>query len=302
MEIAKFHLPGLFEHYEFYKVFLPFYFENRDFFYKWASIASIYGAPEDCLWSGGRISHAECNVEEILDLLGGYGISARLTFSNSMLHKEHLSDSRCNRLCEQFNDNVNNKNSTKNGIIVHSDLLLDYLKDKYKNLYFISSTTKVITDFELFLQELRREEFEYVVPDFRLNKQFEKLSLLTQSEKDKVEFLVNECCYIGCNDRKECYENVSKKILFDNCEDFVCKAKGSEEGYLFSKAMKNPAFISAQDILTKYLPLGLFNFKIEGRSLGSALILEFLLYYMVKPEFQLNVREKIYLDSYLDLF
>ena len=44
------------------------------------------------------------------------------------------------------------------------------------------------------------------------------------------------------------------------------------------------------------------NFKIEGRGLGSALILEFLLYYMIKPEYQIHVREKIYLDSMLDLF
>jgi len=32
------------------------------------------------------------------------------------------------------------------------------------------------------------------------------------------------------------------------------------------------------------------------------LILEFLLYYMTKPEHQLQVREKVYLDSALDLF
>ena len=44
------------------------------------------------------------------------------------------------------------------------------------------------------------------------------------------------------------------------------------------------------------------NFKIEGRGLGSALILEFLLYYMTRPEYQIHVREKIYLDSMLDLF
>ena len=41
---------------------------------------------------------------------------------------------------------------------------------------------------------------------------------------------------------------------------------------------------------------------IEGRGLGSALILEFLLYYMTRPEYQLHVREKIYLDNMLDLF
>ncbi len=66
--------------------------------------------------------------------------------------------------------------------------------------------------------------------------------------------------------------------------------------------MKNPAFISIDDIRAIYLPLGFSHFKIEGRSLGSALILEFLLYYMTKPEHQLEVREEIYLDNMLDLF
>ena len=48
--------------------------------------------------------------------------------------------------------------------------------------------------------------------------------------------------------------------------------------------------------------MGFSNFKIEGRSLGSALILEFLVYYMTRPEYQIQVREKIYLDNMLDLF
>ena len=33
-----------------------------------------------------------------------------------------------------------------------------------------------------------------------------------------------------------------------------------------------------------------FPIQIEGRGLGSALVLEFLLYYLVKPEHQLEVR------------
>ena len=48
--------------------------------------------------------------------------------------------------------------------------------------------------------------------------------------------------------------------------------------------------------------MGFTQFKIEGRGLGSALILEFLLYYMTKPEHQLKVREEIYLSNTLDLF
>ena len=66
--------------------------------------------------------------------------------------------------------------------------------------------------------------------------------------------------------------------------------------------MQNPGFIGITDIQNVYLPMGFSHFKIEGRGLGSALILEFLLYYMTKPESQLQVREAIYLDSMLDLF
>ena len=66
--------------------------------------------------------------------------------------------------------------------------------------------------------------------------------------------------------------------------------------------MKNPGFIGIDDIRNTYLPMGYSHFKIEGRSLGSALILEFLLYYMTKPEYQLTVREEVYLDNMLDLF
>ena len=66
--------------------------------------------------------------------------------------------------------------------------------------------------------------------------------------------------------------------------------------------MKNHGFISTEDIISTYQPRGFSNFKIEGRGLGSAVNLEFLLYYLTKAEYQLTVREEIYLDSMLDLF
>ena len=66
--------------------------------------------------------------------------------------------------------------------------------------------------------------------------------------------------------------------------------------------MENPGFIGLHDIVNTYLPMGFAHFKIEGRGLGSALMLEFLLYYLTKPEYQLRVREALYLDNMLDLF
>ena len=295
---AYYHLPGLFEFYELYRLFLPLYRIHREYFYEWCEIGSIYGAPSDCLWGGGRVGFGDADPEAVAALTKEYGISARLTFSNSLLREEHLADKKSNALCALFEK----KGAASSGVIVHSDLLLDYIKAKYPGFYFVSSTTKVLTEFSCFEAELNRDEFSYVVPDFRLNKQFAKLNALSAAEKQKVEFLCNECCWFGCQDRKKCYENVSQKNLGETQEDHVCASPNAGRGYRFSDAMKNPGFIGINDIQNVYAPQGFRHFKIEGRSLGSAIILEFLLYYMTKPEFQLKVREEIYLDSSLDLF
>ncbi|MBR6833579.1 MAG: hypothetical protein IKM81_09370 [Fibrobacter sp.] len=293
-----YHFPGLFEFYDLYKAFLPLFREHREYFYEWCEIGSIYGAPNDCLWGGGRVGFGDADPDEVAALMKEYGISARLTFSNSLLKEEHLVDKKCNALCALFEKN----GAAPSGVIIHSDLLLDYIKAKYPGFYFVSSTTKVLTEFSRFEAELNRDEFSYVVPDFRLNKQFAKLNALSAAQKQKVEFLCNECCWFGCPDRNNCYENVSRKTLGENCEDHVCVSPNAQRGYRFSDAMKNPGFIGIDDIQNMYGPQGFRHFKIEGRSLGSAVILEFLLYYMTKPEYQLKVREEIYLDSSLDLF
>lgn len=296
--MAHYHLPGLFEFYGLYRVFLPLFYEHRDYFYEWCDIGSVYGAPENCIWGGGRIEEGTQNPKDVLALLKEYGISGRLTFSNSLLSGKHLSDSRCNAICRMFEES----DGPENGVIVHSELLLDYLRRTYPGLYFVSSTTKVLTEFPELLKELNREEFRYVVPDFRLNKKLKEWNTLSSAEKDKVEFLCNECCSFGCKDRKACYESVSRLNLGERGEEHRCSAPDAEEGYVFSKAMKNPGFLSTEEIREEYLPMGFSNFKIEGRGLGSALILEFLLYYMTKPEHQLEVREKVYLSNTLDLF
>ena len=281
---ALFHLPGLFEFYDLYAAFL-------------CAIGSIYGAPSDCLWAGGRVEYSDRTPREVLALTHEYGISARLTLSNSLLRPEHLTDPDCNALCRLFQE----QKDPQNGAIVHAELLTKYLKKNYPSLYLVSSTTKVLTDFNDLRRELARPEFRYVVPDFRLNRAFDKLAALPQSQKDKVEFLCNGC-WFGCAERRACYEAVSRKNLGLPGPEHHCSAPGAEGGYRFSRAMENPGFIGIEDIRETYLPMGFTQFKIEGRGLGSALILEFLLHYLTRPEYQLAVREELYLDNMLDLF
>ena len=206
---ACYHLPGLFEFYELYRRFLPLYREHREYFYDWCAIGSIYGAPAGCIWGGGRISSGGVAAREVLALLREYGISGRLTFSNSLLRAQHLADPQCNALCEQFAKS----GGVPNGVIVHSDLLADYLRQRWPELYLVSSTTKVLTEFAQLQQELAKPQFRYVVPDFRLNPALEQLRTLPPEQKAKVEFLCNECCWFGCTERKRCYATVSRQNL-----------------------------------------------------------------------------------------
>ena len=200
---------------------------------------------------------------------------------------------------------INNPSSSgTSGTSASSQKVIESMTDTSKTTNADGSTvtTKVLTEFAELRQELEKPQFRYVVPDFRLNPALEQLRTLPPEQKAKVEFLCNECCWFGCTERKRCYETVSRQNLGEDCPDHRCAAPDAAEGYRFSKAMRSPGFIGVEDIRQRYLPAGFSHFKIEGRGLGSALVLEFLLYYMTKPEYQLQVRETIYLDNMLDLF
>ena len=223
---AVYHLPGLFEFHELYKVFLPLFHSRREWFHDWCEIGSVYGAPAGCRWDGGRAGFGETKPADAAALMREYGISARLTFSNSLLQEKDLADPECNRLCALFEKN----GPAESGVILSSDLLLGYLREKYPGFYFVSSTTKVLTDFCQLRSELGNPAFRYVVPDFRLNKAWDRLGSLEQEMKDKVEFLCNEACWFECPERKACYENVSRKNLGMPCEEHACVSPSAGRG------------------------------------------------------------------------
>ena len=181
-------------------------------------------------------------------------------------------------------------------------LLLEYLKKKYPGLYFVSSTTKVLTDFDRFTEEVDREEFRYAVPDFRLNKALDQWDTLSKRQKAKVEFLCNECCFYGCRDRKRCYEAVSRKNLGEDDPDHCCTAPGAGEGYRFSRAMKNPGFIRQKRSGTSIFPWAFLILRSKAGDWASALVLELASLLHDQAGIPIHVREEMYLDNMLDLF
>lgn len=283
MDKAYFHLPGIFEFYDFYSHFLFLFFNDRGKFNDWAEIGSIFGAPRDSLWSGGRNKISMDDTENsVRKLMFATGVSCRLTFTNSLLIEDHLLDAHCNETLKKFYH-------SNNGVIVCSDLLEEYIRKNYPLYKIISSTTKCIRDKKEVLAELEKD-YETVVLDYNFNKDFNFLKSLPN--KEKCELLINAVCVPHCPRRKQHYELISKIALHQEQEQdfFQCDASRN----LFYQAMQSPLFISKDDIQNVYIPMGFQHFKIEGRTTQIDDLIEILLYYLVKPEYQIEIRERLY--------
>ena len=126
------------------------------------------------------------------------------------------------------------------------------------------------------------------VIDYNFNKDIDFLKSIPN--KEKVELLINPVCYPKCPRRREHYERIGLSSLHtDGIEPFECDAQGR----LFHEAMMSPLFISLDNIKNIYAPLGFRNFKIEGRTTPKEDMIEILTYYMIKPEYQLEIRQKL---------
>lgn len=279
------HLPGIFEKTEFYDHFLQLYHEEPDMFNDWMEIESIYGNPSTCIWGGGRQGIFYCDEYFIKDIAEEFQVKIGLTFSNLILKEEHISDTYCNFLLKLFD-------KQDNYIIVSSPILENYIKQNYPNYKLISSTTKCLSKFQELEEELNNPNFDLVCLDYNFNNIFPSLEKI--KDKDRCEILVNPVCKRGCPYAKWHYTAVSKTYFhdFDTGDDPGDCMTCSHQGIPLFKALKQSTFITPEDIRDKYMPLGFKHFKIEGRNRPRQSFIEVISYYMIKPERQIEFRER----------
>lgn len=164
-----------------------------------------------CLFQGGRIPPRDAKVEDALDILDEYNkreIGCRLTFSNIFLTKEDLNDELCNILLKHLNENGER---AENGVIVASNLLANYIREKYENLQIIASQVKPSVECTLgknkdtvgYYNDLFDLYDVIVVNPFKIN-DIEFLRELKYHER--VEFIVNHRCVPDCPMAKKHYE------------------------------------------------------------------------------------------------
>lgn len=285
---ARFHLPGLRYNYPLNMFWVSLLEEHPEYFREGVEIGSFFGVFPMALWNGGRLTPAydQCDkafVEGVIKAVNDKGIPVRYTFTNPILNEHDCEDPYCNYLMQAADNGMNE-------VMIFSPILEKYLREKYPNFAYNSSTCKEIKDVDEINREMERD-YKYVVLDYNFNNKWDILDKIER--KDKLEVLVNTLCEPGCKRRGEHYRQIAKdqKTMLLNRtlpadKQIPIKHWHCDYGeYNCVHTIQDyPTFISPEDIWEKYIPAGINNFKIEGRTGNLFSLIDTYCFFMLKPE------------------
>lgn len=284
---VRFHLPGLRFNYPLNMFWVSLLETHPEYFRENVEIGSFFGCFPVSLWNGGRlIAHDQCDaafITNVVKNINAKGIPVRYTFTNPLLTEADLDDPFCN-FCMQAGDNGMNE------VMIFSPILEQYIRDKYPSYKLNSSTCKEIKNTDDLNEELERD-YQYVVLDYNLNNKWDILENV--KKKEKLEVLVNTLCEPGCKRRGAHYRQIAKdqRNLLLNRINPTDKKIPIEPWYCEYGEHNNihtiqgyPTFISPEQIWNEYVPRGINNFKIEGRTANLFSLIDTYCFFMLKPE------------------
>lgn len=279
------HLPGFCYFRSLNLITIDLLKEYPEKFREGCQIGSVYGTFPGAIWNGGRAVFGlipKHDIENTLKLYNAEGIPVRFTWTNSLLEERHLHDTYCNLIMRLADNGMNQ-------VLVNAPVLEEYIRREYPSFPLISSTTRRITDIAALRAELKKD-YRLVVLDYDLNHEETLLDELKPCA-GKIELLVNEVCYPGCQKRTEHYAHQSKMQLeYDVRATFPCPNMSTPRA--FKECMARPAFLSNEQI-RDYATRGYVNFKIAGRGMPLDYVKDSYLYFLVKEEHREFIRRKI---------
>jgi len=264
-----------------------------DYFRDGVKVVSFFGSFPFSLWNGGRlIVNDQCDAEfvkRVVSSINGKGIPVRYTFTNPLIKEEDLDDAFCN-YCMKVADNGMNE------VLVFSPLLEEYIREKYPSFKIDSSTCKELRDVDQLNAELEKD-YRYVVLDYNMNNNWDLLENI--HHKEKIEVLVNALCIPNCPRRGDHYKNIAinqkimeqnKKLPKERQKKIVPWTCEYGDRNCIHTIQDYSTYVSPEMIWEKYVPMGINNFKIEGRTANIFSLVETYAHYMIKPEHQGEVR------------
>lgn len=283
--IKYFSLPGYYQKYDILILFLTYYNNNEQFFYSDRIIDSLYDCPPNLIWNGGRNTSADLGIE-LESLFNFYRqfetIHLRHTFTNCLLTPELTKDEKCNEFVNDFID-------PKDKIIINNEYLIQWFKQQYPNLELIYSTTINIKDTN-YINNITKNNI-YIM-NYNYNNDNSYISKLRYPEH--IEILCAEPCMPNCPNRMNHYKSVSEEVLGISHISVLdkCPIVNTHNFLTTNDILNLPTAVSNKRI-EELSQMGIQYFKISGRQLPPLILLEFLLYYLVLPEYYQRVKEEI---------
>jgi len=279
------HLPGFCYFFYLNQVTIHLMKEYPDCFEEGYRVGSVYGTFPGAIWNGGRAVFgvtSKQDMEKIISTYNRMDVPVRFTWTNSLLEEKHVQDTYCNLIMDVANNG-------KNQVLVNTDVLEKYLREKYPDFAYISSTTKRIKSKDDLLSEVDKDYF-MVVLDYDLNHDEDVLKAL-ESQASRIEILVDEICFADCPKRVGHYRDESlMQLTYSKGTTFDCPNRKTIPS--FAECRKRPAFISKEE-LPAYIDRGFVNFKLVGRGLPIEMVKESYLYYLVKDEKRAFIKDKM---------
>ena len=104
---------------------------------------------------------------------------------------------------------------------------------------------------------------------------------------EKAEIMVNEFCVPGCPHRAEHYRHNSTDQQEGILRPFPCKSGRPD---FFDHAPNHPVQFTAEKVADTSARFGISAFKIVGRGVAFATVVEALTYYLIRPEYHEEAR------------
>lgn len=243
------------------------------------AVTSLYGCFPDCPMNGGRAYLRErpdaAAMERTFAIMAEYGVVPRLTFTNTDVTEAMLADPYFNAICRaaaRFGGEA----------IVYDDAAGAYLRERY-GMPLVLSTTREVTDAATF-NELT-STYDAIVLGYNAHKDSAVLGALTAPKK--AEIMVNEFCVPACPHRAEHYRHNSADQRDGQMRPFPCRSGRPD---FFDHAPGHPVQFTAEEVAEVHERYGIESFKIVGRGVPFATVLEALVYYLVRPAYHDAVR------------
>jgi collagenase-like PrtC family protease len=247
------------------------------------TIDSVYGSHPGIIWNGGRlVDKFNWNIERTIEIINRYnsrGIGFRFTFTNTLLEEKHLDDKKGNKILRECENKLNS-------VVVSRDIMRDYIKENYPDYNVILSVCACIKDKNTLKDKITKYDKVSLHPD--LNRDYD---LIKELGPENLIILVNEECVEKCPYRKNHYDMISSKILYD-------KEISKEEDYYdkidkFHKQMSRGDLKLSFKEINKLYNIGVRDYKLQGRERIYREYLQYLTKYIEKEMIQTFIKKNI---------